>query len=132
MEISALPQGNYHFRAKEGCTEQVEMSGIKETDLEVREQWTQRGYPGTGLRCKKTKILVVKSWHLTPWSSCCFTIHCFLSYDPRWLLQLQSSCLHSSKVWSSENLTSIRNVFSHLMKCFSMPFLKIQLVDSKV
>lgn len=35
-------------------SEQVEISGVEETDPEVHEQCTKRGYPVAGLKCQRT------------------------------------------------------------------------------
>lgn len=55
MEVPVLPQGIYHSRAKEGSTEQVEMTDMEETDLQGHEQWTPRGHSGAGPSCKKNE-----------------------------------------------------------------------------
>lgn len=61
-EIPDLPQGTSYSIAKEGSTEQEEMSDMEEMDLEAGEQWDTK----KTLRQDKG---VIKSWYVSPWSS---------------------------------------------------------------
>lgn len=91
MQVPGLPQETYHSRAKEASTEHILMSGMEKVDPEVYEQWTPRGHSGAGQSYKtigdfSSQALVCKSMVIKDqgsFLSCCFTILCFLPYEPR-------------------------------------------------